>query len=490
MSWFDKLMPSRINTEKRRRSVPEGLWVKCEGCSAQLYRAELKRNLNVCPKCGHHHYIAARERLVLFLDPDSVEEIAVNLEPQDPLRFKDSKRYRERLAQAQKATGERDALVVMSGGLKGIPIVAAAFEFRFMAGSMGSVVGERFARAVSYCIEHERALVCFSASGGARMQEALYSLLQMGKTSAALAALAEARLPYISVMTDPTTGGVSASLAFLGDVNLAEPGALIGFAGPRVIEQTVKETLPEGFQRAEFLLEKGALDMIVDRRKARDEIAALLAKLLNRQKTAWSEPPIAVEPPKESAPAESAELRELEPADVREAFVEVAKAELLSRPELGPSVPPGKTAPASKPPPAPPKPQAAAPKPQAVAPKPQAAAPKSQAAAPKPQAEAAKPQAAAPKPQAAPPMPPPAAAMPPPGPPSADAEEAPLPQPKKAPKAEPAEFTKSESRDRREADAIEPPDAERLEEGRAPEVDPVDAGPLSDPDEPNAPPEE
>lgn len=305
MSWFDKLMPSRINTEKRRRSVPEGLWVKCEGCAAQLYRAELRRNLNVCPKCGHHHYISARERLGAFFDPNSAEEIAANLEPQDPLKFKDSKRYRDRLAQAQKATGERDALIVMAGALKSMPIVAASFEFRFMAGSMGSVVGERFARGVWYAIDHEWPFVCFAASGGARMQESLFSLLQMGKTSAALAALAEAGLPYISVMTDPTTGGVSASLAFLGDVNIAEPGALIGFAGPRVIEQTVKETLPDGFQRAEFLLEKGALDMIVDRRRARDEIAALLAKLTYRQKSHAFDS--AAESPPESASPEGAE---------------------------------------------------------------------------------------------------------------------------------------------------------------------------------------
>ncbi len=286
MSWFDKLMPSRIKTEQRKRSVPEGLWVKCTGCSAQLYRAELKRNLLVCPKCEHHMRIGARDRLEMFLDPDSGHEIAGNLEPQDPLKFRDSKRYRDRLAQAQKDTGERDALVVMAGTVKAIPVVAAAFEFQFMAGSMGSVVGERFRRAVEYCIEHKRPLICFSASGGARMQEALFSLFQMAKTSAALAELGEAGLPYISVMTDPTTGGVSASLALLGDVNIAEPKALIGFAGPRVIEQTVGETLPEGFQRAEFLLEKGALDMIVDRRHARDETAALLAKFMDRPQPA------------------------------------------------------------------------------------------------------------------------------------------------------------------------------------------------------------
>jgi acetyl-CoA carboxylase carboxyl transferase subunit beta len=283
MSWFDKLMPSRIKTERRRRhSVPEGLWVKCTGCAAQLYRAELKRNFFVCPKCDHHMRIGARERLEMFLDPDTGEELAAEIEPMDPLRFKDSKRYRERLNQAQKDTGETDALVVMSGTLKSMPVVAAAFEFRFMAGSMGSVVGERFVRGVSRCLEERCPLVSFSASGGARMQEALLSLFQMAKTSSALVALAEAGLPYVSVMTDPTTGGVSASLALLGDINIAEPRALIGFAGPRVIEQTVGETLPHGFQRSEFLLEKGALDLIVDRRYVRDEVASLLAKLTDR----------------------------------------------------------------------------------------------------------------------------------------------------------------------------------------------------------------
>ena len=281
MSWFDKLMPSRIRTEQRSRSVPEGLWVKCTGCSAQLYRAELKRNFGVCPKCAHHMRLGARERLELFLDEDSGREIAAHLEPLDPLKFRDSKRYRDRLTAAQRATDEKDAMVVMAGTLKGTPLVAAAFEFRFMGGSMGSVVGERFVRGVRHCIDHRRPFVCFSASGGARMQEALLSLFQMGKTSAALAELGEAGLPYISVMTDQTMGGVSASLALLGDVNIAEPGSLIGFAGPRVIEQTVGETLPEGFQRAEFLLEKGALDMIVDRRRERDEIASLLTKLIS-----------------------------------------------------------------------------------------------------------------------------------------------------------------------------------------------------------------
>jgi len=286
MSWFDNLMPSRIKTEQRKRSVPEGLWVNCTGCSAQLYRAELKRNLLVCPKCEYHMRIGARDRLEMFLDPDSGHEVAGDLQPEDPLKFRDSKRYRDRLTQAQKDTGETDALVVMAGTVKAVPVVAAAFEFQFMAGSMGSVVGERFRRAVEYCIENKRPFICFSASGGARMQEALFSLFQMAKTSAALAELAEAGLPYISVMTDPTTGGVSASLAMLGDINIAEPKALIGFAGPRVIEQTVGETLPEGFQRSEFLLEKGALDLIVDRRNARDETAALLAKFMDRPQPA------------------------------------------------------------------------------------------------------------------------------------------------------------------------------------------------------------
>jgi len=280
MSWFDKLMPSRIRTEQRRKSVPEGLWVKCEQCAAQLYVQELKRNLCVCPKCSHHMRIGARERLEMFLDPGERTEIGAGLEPVDPLKFKDSKRYRDRITDSQKRTGEKDALVVMAGRLKSLPLVAAAFEFRFMGGSMGSVVGERFVRGAKHCMAQRVPYVCFAASGGARMQEALLSLLQMSKTSAALAELADAGLPYISIATDPTTGGVSASLAMLGDVNIAEPRALVGFAGPRVIEQTVKETLPEGFQRAEFLLEKGAIDMIVDRRQMRDEVASLLSKLL------------------------------------------------------------------------------------------------------------------------------------------------------------------------------------------------------------------
>jgi acetyl-CoA carboxylase carboxyl transferase subunit beta len=282
MSWFEKVIPSRIKTARRTRSVPEGIWIKCPECQAQLYRAELERNLYVCPKCSHHMRVSARSRLDVFLDPDTGQEIGERLMPLDPLRFRDSKRYRDRLTQAQRETGERDALVAMSGLLMGEPIVACAFEFRFLGGSMGSVVGERFVRAAAYGRENRAPFVCFSASGGARMQEALFSLMQMAKTSAALAGLAEAGVPFISVLTDPTTGGVSASLGMLGDVNIAEPRALIGFAGPRVIQQTVRETLPEGFQRSEFLLEHGAIDMIVDRRRMREEIAALLAKLMRR----------------------------------------------------------------------------------------------------------------------------------------------------------------------------------------------------------------
>jgi len=282
MSWFEKIMPSRIKTERRTRSVPEGLWIKCPACDSVLYRAELERNLNVCPKCSHHMRIGARERLALFLDEGEVVEIGADITPEDPLKFKDSKRYKDRLASAQKNTGENDALIALAGKLLGIDVVACAFEFRFLGGSMGSVVGERFKRSVDYCIEHRAALVCFSASGGARMQEALYSLLQMAKTSAALARLAREHLPFISVMTDPTTGGVSASLAMLGDLNVAEPRALIGFAGPRVIQQTVRETLPEGFQRSEFLLEHGALDMIVDRRDMRERLGSALRLLLKK----------------------------------------------------------------------------------------------------------------------------------------------------------------------------------------------------------------
>lgn len=259
--------------------MPEGLWSKCDACSAVLYRVELERNMDVCPKCAHHNRIGARRRLDLFLDAEGREEIGAGLSPNDPLKFKDSKKYRDRISQAQKATSEKDALIVMSGAVKDLPLVAAAFEFRFMGGSMGAVVGERFVRAVNHCLSKEVPLVCFSASGGARMQEALFSLMQMAKTSAALNRMSRRGLPFISVMTDPTMGGVSASLAMLGDVNMAEPKALIGFAGPRVIEQTVREKLPEGFQRSEFLLEHGAVDMLVDRRELRERVHSILSML-------------------------------------------------------------------------------------------------------------------------------------------------------------------------------------------------------------------
>jgi acetyl-CoA carboxylase carboxyl transferase subunit beta len=283
MSWFEKLMPRRIRTEGgAKKAVPEGLWTKCPGCGAILYRAEMERNLDVCPKCGFHNRVDARRRLDLFLDPEPREEIGANLEPVDPLKFKDSKRYKDRLSAAQKETDEKDALVVQRGQLKGMGVVAAAFEFGFMGGSMGSVVGERFVRGVNAAIEHNSPMVCFSASGGARMQESLFSLMQMAKTSAALGRLGKRGVPFVSVLTDPTMGGVSASLAMLGDVNIGEPGALIGFAGPRVIEQTVREKLPEGFQRSEFLLEHGAIDMIVDRRDLRDRLANLLSILSHR----------------------------------------------------------------------------------------------------------------------------------------------------------------------------------------------------------------
>ena len=281
MSWFSKLVPSKIRTVGgNKRTVPEGLWTRCEGCGAILYRSELERNLDVCPKCSHHMRIGARLRLKMFLDENSSREIGAELEPVDALKFRDSKKYKDRLSQAQKVTGEKDALIAMLGTLHDIPVVATAFEFRFMGGSMGAVVGERFIRAAGSSLQENRPLICFSASGGARMQEALFSLMQMAKTSAALAKLSEAGIPYISVLTDPTMGGVSASFAMLGDINIAEPKALIGFAGPRVIEQTVRETLPEGFQRSEFLLEHGAIDMIVDRREMREKIANLLSMLM------------------------------------------------------------------------------------------------------------------------------------------------------------------------------------------------------------------
>jgi acetyl-CoA carboxylase carboxyl transferase subunit beta len=280
MSWFEKLMPSRIRTEGgTKKVVPEGLWAKCPSCNAVLYRAEMERNLDVCPKCGYHNRIGARRRLDLFLDPEPRDEIAADLESADPLKFKDTKKYKERLAAAQKKSGEKDALVVMRGHLDGHDIVAAAFEFDFMGGSMGSVVGERFVQGVNAALERRCPMICFAASGGARMQESLFSLMQMAKTSAALQRMSRRGLPFISVMTDPTMGGVSASFAMLGDINVGEPGALIGFAGPRVIEQTVRETLPEGFQRSEFLLEHGAIDVIIDRREMRARIANLLSLL-------------------------------------------------------------------------------------------------------------------------------------------------------------------------------------------------------------------
>ena len=283
MSWFEKLMPSRIRIEgTSKRAVPEGLWTKCPGCNAILYRAEMERSLDVCPKCNYHNRIGARRRLDTLLDPDPREEIALGLEPQDPLKFKDSKKYKDRISQAQKLTGEKDALVVMRGQVKGLNLVAAAFEFSFMGGSMGSVVGERFVQGVNQALEHRIPLVCISASGGARMQESLFSLMQMAKTSAALGRMSKQGLPFISVLTDPTMGGVSASLAMLGDVNIAEPNALVGFAGPRVIAQTVREKLPEGFQRSEFLLEHGAIDMIVDRRDLRDTLVNILSILTHQ----------------------------------------------------------------------------------------------------------------------------------------------------------------------------------------------------------------
>lgn len=281
MSWLEKILEKSNIVSSRRASIPEGVWTKCTSCEEVLYYAELERNLEVCPKCNHHMRMKGRRRLETFLDEDNREEIAQELEPQDKLKFKDTKRYKERLAAAQKSSGEKDALIVMKGQVIGVPVVACAFEFSFMGGSMGSVVGARFVRAVDAAIQNNCGLVCFSASGGARMQEALMSLMQMAKTSAALQRLTEKGLPYISVMTDPTMGGVSASLAMLGDINIGEPKALIGFAGRRVIEQTVREDLPEGFQRSEFLLEHGAIDMIVDRREMRQRVAGLLAKMTN-----------------------------------------------------------------------------------------------------------------------------------------------------------------------------------------------------------------
>lgn len=284
MSWLEKILP-KTTKSSGRKEIPEGVWAKCGDCDTIVYKAELEKQQHVCPKCDHHMRIGARKRLEQFLDDGEQVELGIDLEPKDVLKFKDSKKYTDRITSAQKVSGEKDALVAMTGRLKGVPVAAVAFEFSFMGGSMASVVGARFVEAVNACLEHKMPLVCFSASGGARMQEALMSLMQMAKTSAALDKMSEQGLPFISVLTDPTMGGVSASLAMLGDVNIAEPKALIGFAGPRVIEQTVRETLPEGFQRSEFLLEHGAIDMIVDRREMRDTIARLVAKYMHLPST-------------------------------------------------------------------------------------------------------------------------------------------------------------------------------------------------------------
>jgi len=282
MSWLQKLLPPKINRSigPSKRAVPEGLWIKCASCDAVLYATDLEKNLNVCPKCNYHNRLSARARIDMLLDAEGRFEIGAEVVPVDSLKFKDSKRYIDRLEEAQLQTGETDALIVMQGAIKNIPLVAAVFEFEFMGGSMGSVVGERFVRGVQVCVEQHLPFVCFTATGGARMQEGLLSLMQMAKTTAVLTQLSARKLPFISVLTDPTMGGVSASFAMLGDVIVAEPRALIGFAGPRVIEQTVREKLPEGFQRAEFLLEKGAIDMIVDRRQMRDRLAQLITLLL------------------------------------------------------------------------------------------------------------------------------------------------------------------------------------------------------------------
>ncbi|MDP2809032.1 MAG: acetyl-CoA carboxylase, carboxyltransferase subunit beta [Rhodocyclaceae bacterium] len=280
MSWLQKLLPPKIKrAEGARKTVPEGLWCKCPACEAVLYSTDLENNQSVCPKCGHHHRIRARARLDLLLDPEGRFEVGAEVAPMDPLKFKDGKRYPDRLAAAFADTGETDAMVVMQGTIKTVPAMVACFEFEFMGGSMGSVVGERFVRGVRAAIEQQMPFICVTASGGARMQEGLFSLMQMAKTTAAVTQLARNRLPFITLLTDPTMGGVSASFVFMGDVVIAEPGALIGFAGPRVIEQTVREKLPEGFQRAEFLLEKGAVDMIVDRRQMRDRLASVLTLL-------------------------------------------------------------------------------------------------------------------------------------------------------------------------------------------------------------------
>lgn len=283
MSWFKKLLPSRVRTETtQKKGVPEGLWVKCLGCNEVLYSTELAKNLMVCPSCSFHHRISARTRIAQFLDEDGIEEIAANLEPQDRLKFRDQKKYKDRISQAQKSTGEKEALIVVKGNLFKQPVIVSSFEFDFMGGSMGATVGEKFVRAINVASKDRIPYICFTASGGARMQEGLFSLMQMAKTSAALAKFSESGLPFIVVLTDPTMGGVSASFASLGDVIIAEPNALIGFAGPRVIEQTVRQTLPEGFQRSEFLLEHGHIDMIVERKHLRTTISELVSKLTHK----------------------------------------------------------------------------------------------------------------------------------------------------------------------------------------------------------------
>lgn len=314
MSWIDKILPSgvRQDTGEKRSSVPEGLWKKCVKCEAVLYRPDLERNDDVCPKCDHHMRIGARRRLDVFLDEDGRQEILTEIEPIDRLKFKDKKRYRDRLTAAQKSTGEKDALIAMTGTLQGLPLVAVAFEFKFHGGSMGYAVGEKFTRAAQLALAERIPLVCFSASGGARMQEALISLMQMAKTSAVIERLRQEGVPYISVMTDPIYGGVSASLALLGDVNVAEPDARAGFAGPNIIEQTIRQKLPKGFQRSEFLLEHGAIDMIVHRTEMRDTLARILSKLCHL--------PLASEP---EVPLDSDDSPEADPGDTSAAAEEV-----------------------------------------------------------------------------------------------------------------------------------------------------------------------
>jgi acetyl-CoA carboxylase carboxyl transferase subunit beta len=289
-SWLDIIKPKSIRSDSiSKGNIPEGVWKKCPKCSAALYGPELEKNLNVCPKCQHHMRVSARQRIDLFLDQENRVELNAGMEPVDRLKFKDTKKYKDRLVANQKSSGEKDALITFKGQVNEVPVVVAAFEFSFLGGSMGAVVGEKFVRAVKLCLDEKKPLICFSASGGARMQEALISLMQMAKTAAALEKMKEARLPYVSVLTDPVFGGVSASLAMLGDLNIAEPNALIGFAGPRVIEQTVREKLPEGFQRSEFLLEHGAIDMILNRHDLRDRLSSMLAKLTHYQQSGNTE---------------------------------------------------------------------------------------------------------------------------------------------------------------------------------------------------------